>query len=99
MSQQRLAEACGISYQLLYKYERGGNRIPASRLCGFARLLKVPVAYFFAGLPLTAADHQDDALHSPETARLLAAYYRIAAAKRRRAVYQFIRAMTETTRI
>ena len=62
--------------------------------------MKTPVAYFFAGLPGGArtADHATlaaDAFPSPETAELVAAYYRIADPKLRRAVARLIRVMSE----
>jgi transcriptional regulator with XRE-family HTH domain len=50
MSQERLAELLGITYQQVQKYERGANRIGSSRLHDIARFLEVPVAWFFAGL-------------------------------------------------
>lgn len=50
MSQERLAELLGVTYQQVQKYERGSNRIGSSRLHDIARYLDVPVAWFFAGL-------------------------------------------------
>lgn len=50
MSQERLAELLGITYQQVQKYERGANRIGSSRLHDIARFLEIPVAWFFAGL-------------------------------------------------
>lgn len=50
MSQERLAELLGITYQQVQKYERGANRIGSSRLHDIATFLDVPVAFFFAGL-------------------------------------------------
>jgi transcriptional regulator with XRE-family HTH domain len=49
MSQERLAELLGITYQQVQKYERGANRIGSSRLHDIARFLEVPVAWFFEG--------------------------------------------------
>src|SRR3546814_6558167 len=49
-SQETLARALGITFQQIQKYERGTNRIFASRLFHLARVLRVPVAYFFHGL-------------------------------------------------
>src|SRR3546814_20721194 len=53
-SQETLARALGITFQQIQKYERGTNRIFASRLFHLARVLKVPIAYFFQGLPTAA---------------------------------------------
>jgi transcriptional regulator with XRE-family HTH domain len=49
MGQQRLADLIGISFQQVQKYERGANRVSASRLHSLARILNVPSAYFFEG--------------------------------------------------
>lgn len=50
MSQERLAELAGITFQQIQKYERGLNRIGASRLFEMARILDVPVTWFFEGV-------------------------------------------------
>lgn len=50
LSQERLAEGVGLTFQQIQKYERGANRISASKLFELGRLLNVPVAYFFEGL-------------------------------------------------
>jgi transcriptional regulator with XRE-family HTH domain len=47
LTQQQLAEAVGVTYQQLHKYERGVNRVSAGRLFEIARLLSVPVGYFY----------------------------------------------------
>jgi len=51
MSQTDVANALGISFQQIQKYEKGTNRISASRLQQVANLLQVPVAFFFDGSP------------------------------------------------
>ena len=51
MSQMALAEALGITFQQVQKYENGTNRISASRLQDIARILAVPVSLFFEGAP------------------------------------------------
>ena len=50
LSQQQMAHMIGVTYQQTHKYERGINRISAGRLFEIARVLKVPVNYFFEGL-------------------------------------------------
>ncbi|MCS6890745.1 MAG: helix-turn-helix transcriptional regulator [Rhodovarius sp.] len=47
MSQEKLAEALGVTFQQVQKYERGVNRIGASRLFDLARVLDVPISFFF----------------------------------------------------
>ena len=49
-SQQQMADLIGVTYQQVYKYERGLNRISTSRLFDIAQALGVPVEYFFEGL-------------------------------------------------
>ena len=50
VSQEKLAEALGITFQQVQKYERGANRVSASKLWEIARALETPVAYFYEGL-------------------------------------------------
>ena len=51
MSQERLGESLGITFQQIQKYEKGMNRIGASRLQQIGRVLEVPASYFFEGAP------------------------------------------------
>ena len=51
MSQEKLGEALGITFQQIQKYEKGTNRIGASRLHQIARVLSVPVEFFYEGAP------------------------------------------------
>jgi len=62
MSQEKLGEAIGLTFQQVQKYERGANRIGASRLFDLSRVLDVPVSFFFDDMPadqdaITATDH------------------------------------------
>jgi transcriptional regulator with XRE-family HTH domain len=58
MSQERLAEILGVTFQQVQKYERGTNRIAASRLHDIARALDMPVAHFFEGLSIRRGEGQ-----------------------------------------
>ena len=51
MSQEKLGDALGLTFQQVQKYEKGTNRIGASRLSNIANILQVPVAFFFEGAP------------------------------------------------
>ena len=51
MSQEKLGEAIGLTFQQVQKYERGANRIGASRLYDLSRVLDVPVSFFFDDMP------------------------------------------------
>src|SRR5579884_660298 len=50
VSQERLADSLGLTFQQVQKYERGANRVSASKLYEIARALQTSVAYFFDGL-------------------------------------------------
>lgn len=54
MSQEKLGESLGLTFQQVQKYEKGSNRIGASRLYQIAQVLGVPVQYFFENLPASA---------------------------------------------
>jgi len=82
LSQEKVASQLGITAQQLKKYERGANRIGASRLHQIAIVLDVPIQYFFRELKNGAANGKDpeercqdnamvDALEDPSTVRLL----------------------------
>ena len=55
MSQERLGDALGLTFQQVQKYERGANRVGASRLFNLSRVLDVPVSFFFDDMPANCA--------------------------------------------
>src|ERR1700758_659016 len=57
MSQEKLGDALGLTFQQVQKYEKGTNRIGASRLQQIAHILQVPVEFFFEGAPDASAPH------------------------------------------
>jgi transcriptional regulator with XRE-family HTH domain len=68
MSQEKLGDALGITFQQIQKYEKGANRIGASRLQHISEVLQVPVPFFFEGAPdLPAARTPKNATASPDT--------------------------------
>ncbi len=75
MSQEKLGEALGITFQQIQKYEKGTNRIGASRLQHISTVLKAPVSFFFEDLPegenTTVADINVLATRSPGAMKLL----------------------------
>lgn len=88
LSQERLADGLGLTFQQVQKYERGANRISASKLFEISRLLEVPVAYFFEGMagatppgsdPHTQAHHNliEQMLAEPNGAELAEAFLSI----------------------
>src|SRR3954471_8862192 len=58
MSQEKLGDALGLTFQQVQKYEKGANRIGASRLQQIAHILQVPVAFFFEGAPTVPGQQQ-----------------------------------------
>ncbi len=90
LSQEKLGEAIGLTFQQVQKYERGANRIGASRLHDLSRVLDVPVSFFFDDMDPVRAPaiaggfaeppaeaFQSDPLRRRETVELVNAYYRI----------------------
>ena len=112
MTQDRLAAALGLTFQQVQKYERGRNRISASRLYQLARVLKVPISYFYEDMtPAVAASspaakkrgrakklfgHAPDILNKRETRELVRAFYRIEDADARKRVYELIKVLGAT---
>ncbi len=90
LTQQQLAEAVGIRFQQIQKYECGANRISASRLFELSEALHVSVQYFYDGLAAhelerePATDLNPDVLSQKETIDLIRAYYRLSEGPRRR---------------
>ena len=60
LSQTELADALGITFQQVQKYEKGANRISASRLQHISNVLQVPIPFFFEGLPHHSGLAQND---------------------------------------
>ena len=83
MSQEKLADALGLTFQQVQKYEKGSNRIGASRLLQIAGILGVNIEFFFEGLPGLRADGvleqgvMAEFLTSPESDRLVRGFVRL----------------------
>lgn len=91
VSQEQLAGAVGLTFQQIQKYERGANRVAASRLWDIARALRTEVASFYAGLSADEVPTGDgftekarDFLRTSEGAELASAFPRLEAPLRRR---------------
>ena len=105
VSQERLAEALGITFQQVQKYERGANRVSASKLWEIAAALKTPVAYFFDGLsapedqPVVGETGFDRAINeflmSPEGLEIASLFVRIEKPGLRRQMVHLMRALVE----
>jgi transcriptional regulator with XRE-family HTH domain len=68
MSQEKLGDALGLTFQQVQKYEKGTNRIGASRLQQISHILQVPVAFFFEGAPSLHGQVADGARDAPSPA-------------------------------
>jgi transcriptional regulator with XRE-family HTH domain len=68
MSQEKLADSLGLTFQQVQKYERGANRISASKLYEIARALRVSIAWFFEGLSDPTAEPGDGVGATPPLA-------------------------------
>jgi transcriptional regulator with XRE-family HTH domain len=102
MSQEKLGDALELTFQQVQKYEKGANRIGASRLQQIARILQVPVSFFFEGAPAHPGDApgtNDDAPSPSYVADFLAtsdglaltkAFVRIKNAKLRRRIVDLV---------
>lgn len=105
MSQEGLAETIELTFQQVQKYERGSNRISASKLYEIARALKAPVAYFFEGYGENEAvegfseSESEQFVHgflmTTEGIELAEAFPRIKNAKHRRRILELVRALAE----
>ncbi len=105
LSQSRVAKALNLTFQQVQKYERGTNRVSASKLYDIARFLEAPISYFFEGLTDTlrpdsdhgAQDHKlmDDFLMTPEGLELAAAFPKIGQGRIRRGLLELARAAAD----
>lgn len=99
-TQQQLAEAVGIKFQQIQKYETGMNRVSASRLWDIAKVLGVKISFFFEGLDAapntnaTTSDMPADILTDKEALELLRSYYAIPENQRRR-LFDLARVLSE----
>jgi transcriptional regulator with XRE-family HTH domain len=107
MSQEKLGEALGLTFQQVQKYERGVNRIGASRLFHLSQILDVPVSFFFDEMPELSPDampgltekkqeeFQPDPLVKRETLELVRAYYKIRDPKTRKRLFELTKAISK----
>jgi transcriptional regulator with XRE-family HTH domain len=107
MSQEKLGDAIGLTFQQVQKYERGANRVGASRLFELSRVLDVPVSFFFDELdpktaeavpsaapgPALAPSGGPDPMMRRETLELVRAYYRIPDPQLRRRLFDLTKAI------
>ena len=107
LSQESVGKEIGVTFQQIQKYERGINRMGASRLYDFARSLGVQVSYFFEGYgdyalddgsalamaEPNAAGFEHEKVNNRETMEVMRAYYRIKNPSVRKRIVELIKAM------
>ncbi len=109
MNQTKLGDAIGLTFQQVQKYERGANRISASRLFDLSRILDVPVQFFFDDMPTAATasslatkkrgkakkppSYQPDPMAKRETLELVRAYYKITETQIRKRLFEMVKAL------
>jgi transcriptional regulator with XRE-family HTH domain len=106
LSQEKLGEAIGLTFQQVQKYERGANRIGASRLLELSRVLDVPVSFFYdetdpvraPAIPVGFSESpqegfDSDPLRKRETLELVEAYYEIEDTAVRRRLFELAKSL------
>ena len=105
MSQDKLGEALDLTFQQVQKYEKGVNRIGASRIYEISKILSVPIQYFFddygdqSGPSYGFAESEDDGfmdlLHSPETVQLCRHFAEIKDPRVKRRVLDLVKTLSD----
>ena len=111
LSQEQLGAALNITFQQVQKYERGANRVSASRLWDISQIIDVPIGYFFEDMSddtmrssprrvSTGEEHIADDAKDPmarrETLELVRTYYSIAEPHVRRRISDMVKAIATT---
>ena len=100
MSQEKLGDALGLTFQQVQKYEKGTNRIGASRLQQIASIQQVPISFFFEGVPGSSSSVLEEVPSSAYVSAFYAtsdglaltkAYLRIRNAKLRRSIVDLVK--------
>ncbi|GLQ05202.1 helix-turn-helix domain-containing protein [Sneathiella chinensis] len=104
ISQEKLGHELGLTFQQIQKYEKGTNRIGASRLFQLSQILDVPPSFFFddmagesgyatPGLQSSQSEFEQQSLSKRETLELVRAYYRIPDEDIRKRMFELIKAV------
>ena len=108
MTQTKLSDALGVTFQQVQQYERGTSRISASRLFDLSRVLDVPIQYFFDDMPTVVAasspaqgggkakkppNHEPDPMAEREKLEFVRAYYKISDPEIRKHLFAIIKTL------
>jgi len=102
MNQSALGDTVGLTFQQIQKYEKGANRIGASRLFEFSEILDVPISYFFDDMPPELAAQRAtegpglDIFGSPEAVALVRAFLSISNTEIRQGMKEFAKAFARS---
>lgn len=106
LSQEKLADGLGLTFQQVQKYEKGSNRVGASRLQQIAAILQVQPGFFFEGAPLPAGKRSEPSapssayvtqfLSTTDGLALAGAFQRIKTPKLRRSVLQLVEDLADS---
>jgi transcriptional regulator with XRE-family HTH domain len=112
MSQEKLGNSLGLTFQQVQKYEKGTNRIGASRLQQISQILQVPVSFFFEGAPAVASlvrldglgeapspTYVSDFLATSDGLALTKAFMRIEDSKLRRRIVDLVEQIATTDKL
>jgi len=109
LSQEKLGEAVGLTFQQIQKYERGANRIGASRMYDLSQVLDVPVSFFYDDMSEEVKDRnaleesgagedvevEKDPLTRRETLELVRAYYKVDSPSVRKRVFELVKSLAK----
>lgn len=109
LSQEKLGEAVGLTFQQIQKYERGVNRIGASRMYDLSQILDVPVSFFYDDMREDVKDRNavgetgasgdvavnKDQLTRRETLELVRAYYKVNSSPVRKRVFELVKSLAK----
>lgn len=105
MSQEALGKAVGLTFQQVQKYEKGTNRIGAGRLFDFAKILSVPIAYFFEGLEEgatakgfaenEASDFEYEDMSNKESMALIRAFNKVSDPQVRKRILGLVKSLAD----
>jgi transcriptional regulator with XRE-family HTH domain len=109
MSQEKLGDALGLTFQQVQKYEKGTNRIGASRLQQISLILQVPISFFFEGAPVlpggpggfaeaSSPEYVQETLSTSDGLSLVKAFSRIKNVKLRRRIVDLVEEMAGETK-
>ena len=110
MSQEKLGDNLGITFQQVQKYEKGTNRISASRLFQLSTILNAPISFFYEGVTGDAgnaspgfaesgsSDYTMDILNDPETMQLHRAFSSVKDPKVRKRIVELVKSIADDSR-